>query len=629
MSYLITLLVYGAVDVIACLGLSQQFGIAGVTNFGFIIFQAAGAYAAAILALPSDTANGGFQHYIGGLNLPFPIPWIGAAAAGAVLALPFTFLVGRRLRGDFAAIGLLMTAVLLNLLVMDYVPLFNGDAGLAIVPAPLQSQVMTTTSTAYQWEFTAGAIVLAAGVFWLVRRVTESPYGRTLRAMRDNDKVADSLGKNLLSLRTGMLVLGGAIAGLSGGVLVSFISVWSPAAWTYAETIVLFAAVIIGGRGNHLGAVLGAVLVPVGFEESTRLITNANPSLPPNLLPSLQWVAIGLLIALFLWLRPQGILPERRRVITVPAASQQAPEPADAGEPARQRAPAEQRAPAAQPAASGAPSGPARQILTAQPASPPPADGGGADIILQAIDVSREFGGVHAVTGVSLSVQRGTVTGLIGPNGAGKSTLLAVLAGTQRASAGQVLYQGREVTSVPAFRRARMGLVRTFQLASEFRRLTVMENLLSAAPGNRGDTLFGAFAGKRYWRHDEAAAIAKAAGILSRFGLESLANEYAGDLSGGQRRLVEIMRALMTDPQLLLLDEPMAGVHPELARRIGDLLVSLARDGMTILMVEHELAIMDEFCDPVIVMAEGSVLAQGTMAQLRERTEVVEAYLVG
>ncbi len=602
MSYLITLLVYGAVDVIACLGLSQQFGVAGVTNFGFIIFQAVGAYVAAILALPADTANGGFQHYIGGWNLPFPLPWLGAAAAGAILALPFTFLVGRRLRGDFAAVGLLVTAVLLNLLVMNYVPLFNGDAGLAIVPAPLQSQVLTTTSTAYQWEFTVGVIVLAAGVYWLVRRITESPYGRTLRAMRDDDKVADSLGKNLLSLRTGMLVTGGAIAGLSGGILVTFISVWAPAAWTYAETIVLFAAVIIGGRGNHLGAVLGALIVPVGFEESTRLITNANPSLPPNLLPSLQWVAIGLLIALFLWLRPQGVLPEQRRVIPVPEPA------ADDKPPSRPAAAATVPAPRAEPGTGPAPA---------------------ADVILQAVDVSRDFGGVQAVRGVSLSIARGTVTGLIGPNGAGKSTLLALLAGTDRVSSGQVLYQGRDVTSVPAFRRARLGMVRTFQLASEFRRLTVMENLLSAAPGNRGDSLAGSLAGRRYWRQDETAAIDRAGGILRRFGLEALAGEYAGDLSGGQRRLVEIMRALMTDPQLLLLDEPMAGVHPELARRIGDMLVALSQDGLTVLMVEHELAIMDEFCDPVIVMAEGSVLAEGTMAALRGQAEVVEAYLVG
>jgi branched-chain amino acid transport system permease protein len=599
MTYLITLLVYGAVDVIACLGLSQQFGVAGVTNFGFIIFQAAGAYVAAVLALPSDSANGGFQHYILGWNLPFPLPWLGAAVAGGVLALPFTFLVGRRLRGDFAAIGLLVTAVLLNLLVMNYVPLFNGDAGLAIVPAPLQSQVMTTTSAAYQWEFTIGVIVLAAVVYWVVRRITASPYGRTLRAMRDNDVVADSLGKNLLSLRTGMLVVGGAIAGLSGGVLVTFISVWSPAAWTYAETIVLFAAVIIGGRGNHFGAVLGALIVPVGFEESTRLITNANPSLPPNLLPSLQWVAIGLLIAVFLWVRPQGVLPERRRIIRLPEEADRTP-----GAQITSLVPAPRAQVEPQPAAAG-------------------------DIILQAVDVTRDFGGVHAVSGVSFSVRRGTVTGLIGPNGAGKSTLLALLAGTARVSSGHVLYQGNDVTALPAYQRARLGLVRTFQLASEFRRLTVMENLLSAAPGNRGDSLAGALAGRRYWRRDEAAAVAKATGILRRFGLQALANDYAGDLSGGQRRLVEIMRALMTDPQLLLRDEPMAGVHPELARRIGDMLVALTRDGVTVLMVEHELAIMDEFCDPVIVMAEGSVLAEGTMTQLRGRTEVVEAYLVG
>jgi branched-chain amino acid transport system permease protein len=618
MTYLITLLVYGAVDVIACLGLSQQFGVAGVTNFGFIIFQAAGAYAAAVMALPSDTANGGFQRYIGGWSLPFPLPWIGAAAAGAILALPFAFLVGRRLRGDFAAIGLLVTAVLVNLLVMNYVPLFNGDAGVAIVPAPLQSQVMTTTSNGYQWAFTAGVIVLAGAVFWLMRRITESPYGRTLRAMRDNDKVADSLGKNLLSLRTGTLVLGGAIAGLSGGVLVSYISVWSPAAWTYAETIVLFAAVIIGGRGNHLGAVLGAIIVPVGFEESTRLITDSNPNLPPNLLPSLQWVAIGLLIAVFLWLRPQGILPERRRVIAMPAP----PVSSTDVEPPRAAGPVD---------GTGSPANGGR-VAVAEPSPAPPVpvpSETSGDVILRASGVSRDYGGVHAVDNVSVEVRRGTVTGLIGPNGAGKSTLLALLAGTERVSAGHVVYQGRDVTALPAFRRARLGLVRTFQLASEFKRLTVMENLLSAAPGNRGETMRGAFAGRRYWRDDEAAAVARAAGILGRFGLESLANSYAGDLSGGQRRLVEIMRALMTDPRLLLLDEPMAGVHPELARRIGDMLTALSRDGLTVLMVEHELAIMDEFCDPVIVMAEGSVLAEGTMSQLRERTEVVEAYLVG
>ena len=599
--YLINLLVYAAVDAMACLGLSQQFGVAGVTNFGFIIFQAAGGYAAAILALPHDSANGGFQSYIGGWNLPFPLPWIGAAVAGGLIAVPFTFLVGRRLRGDFAAVGLLVTAVLLNLLVTNYRPLLNGDAGLSLIPTPLHGgNVFSVQSAGYQWVFAVVAVVLALGVYLFVRRITASPYGRSLRAMRDNDTVADSLGKNLLWLRTTMLVVGGAIAGLSGGILVTYVTTWSPAAWGYAETVVLFAAVIIGGAGNHLGAILGAILVPVGFEEITRLIPTSN-SLPPNLIPSLQWVAIGLLIVVFLWLRPQGILPERKRVI--------------------------QAAPA-RPSGGTSPDGPGGRPAPRADGQPPePAED--RPVLLETVDVVREFGGVRAVAGVSIQVRKGTLTGLIGPNGAGKSTLLAMLAGTLPVTSGTITYEGRDVTGMPAFRRARLGLVRTFQLASEFKKLTVMENLLSAVRGNRGDTFRGALLGKGYWQADEAAAIARAEAILERFGLEQFANHYAGDLSGGQRRLVEIMRALMTEPAALLLDEPMAGVHPSLARRIGSELVALCEEGMTILMVEHELAIMDEFCDPVVVMAEGTVLAEGTMGQLRGRSEVVEAYLVG
>jgi len=282
--YVINLLVYAGVDIIACLGLSQQFGVAGITNFGFIIFQAAGAYTAAILSLPSQGANGGFQSYIGGWNLPWPIPWIGAMIVGGVVALPFTFLVGRRLRrlrrgrppghrghGEPAGDELPAAA--------------ERVRGALLVPAPLQGEY-NPQSQGYQWLYAAVTLVLAAAVYWLVRRVTESPYGRSLRAMRDNDVVADSLGKNLLSLRTAMLVLGGALAGLSGAILVGFITLWAPSAWGYAETIVLFAAVIIGGAGNHRGAVLGAILVPVAFEEATRYI----PSIPgkPGLVDDLH-----------------------------------------------------------------------------------------------------------------------------------------------------------------------------------------------------------------------------------------------------------------------------------------------------------------------------------------------------
>jgi ABC-type branched-subunit amino acid transport system ATPase component len=429
--------------------------------------------------------------------------------------------------------------------------------------------------------------------------------------------VADSLGKNLLSLRAAVLVLGGMLAGLSGAILVGFITLWAPSAWGYAETIVLFAAVIIGGAGNHRGAVLGAILVPVGFEEATRYLPSSVPA-------GLQWVAIGLLIVIFLWFRPQGVLPERRRRIGAGAPSR----PTDIPNEDVVTLAGTVRTPGLADATGqdGAAVRVAGRPITRSVPSSVEADGG---VVLRAVDVTRDFGGVHAVAGVSMEVRRGTLTGLIGPNGAGKSTLLAMLAGTMPVTSGQVIYSGADVTGLPAYRRARLGLVRTFQLASEFKRLTVMENLLSAVPVNRGDSLVGALRGRRYWRRDEEAAIARARALLDRFGLSGYADTYAGDLSGGQRRLTEIMRALMTEPTMLLLDEPMAGVHPRLARQIGAQLLGLCAEGMTILMVEHELAIMDEFCDPVIVMAEGTVLATGTMAALRARTEVVEAYLVG
>ena len=604
--YITTLLVYGGVDAIPCLGLSQQFGIAGVTNFGFIIFQAAGAYAAAVLSLPPDGANGGFQSYIGGLQLPFPLPWIGAAIVGGLLAVPFASIVGKRLRGDFAAVGLLVTAVMFNLLVTNYQPFLNGAAGLSLVPSPLQGSI-NPLSEGYQWGYAGVAVLLALLTYLFVARITKSPYGRTLRAMRDNDVVADSLGKNLRSLRTSSLVVGGAIAGLSGGILVGFINLWDPQAWGYAETIVLFAAVIIGGLGNHRGAVLGAILVPLAFEEATRYI----PPVPgdPGLIPALQWVVIGLLIIVFLWFRPQGILPERRRVILGAAGG-----------------------PAAGPAALAVDDAALLPAISTSTAPLPVRLRGGAyagAAILECSGLGRSFEGVRAVEDVAMSFQRGRLTGIIGPNGAGKSTLLAMLAGTLRPTEGRISYRGEDITSLPAYRRARGGLVRTFQLASEFKRLTVMENLIAAIPGQRGESFRGALLGRRFWGAQEREAIERAREMLERFGLLALGDRYAGELSGGQRRLVEIMRSLMAEPEVLLLDEPMAGVHPRLAHQIGEQLVALTQSGLTVIMVEHELSIMDAFCDPVIVMAEGRVLAEGTMSMLRANAEVVEAYLVG
>ena len=249
--------------------------------------------------------------------------------------------------------------------------------------------------------------------------------------------------------------------------------------------------------------------------------------------------------------------------------------------------------------------------------------------MLGARDIHRHFEGMHAVDGVSIEVMPGRITGLIGPNGAGKSTFMAVLAGTLPASSGSIVFQGEDITRLPAYQRARRGLVRTFQLPSEFGQLTVLENLLVAAPDNRGESLLGALLGKRYWMPDEMRLVEQARGLLKRFGMSAKESDYAASLSGGQKRLVEIMRALMLRPRLLLLDEPMSGVHPSIVNEIAGYLEQLRDDGLTLLMVEHELHMVERLCDPVVVMAEGKVIGRGSMAALRQEREVVDAYLVG
>ena len=308
--YLTTLLVYAAVDIMACLAISLQFGVSGIVNFSFIIFQAAGAYTAAVLSLPPDSANGGFQTYILGLQLPFPLPWIGAIVVAALLAIPVGLVVLRGLRSDYQAIAMLVLSVIATLMITNTPRFLDGAAGLSLVPQPL-SDKLNPYSDSYLWMYVGASLILALVVFIVAQRIINSPYGRSLRAMRERELAASALGKNSIAMKMTVFIVGSAIAGLSGAILIGFITTWAPSTWLYPETLILFAAVIVGGRGNNYGAVLGALLVPVAFEEATRYIPAFGP---PGLVPAIEWVCIGGLILGFLWFRPRGVLPERRRL---------------------------------------------------------------------------------------------------------------------------------------------------------------------------------------------------------------------------------------------------------------------------------------------------------------------------
>jgi len=249
--------------------------------------------------------------------------------------------------------------------------------------------------------------------------------------------------------------------------------------------------------------------------------------------------------------------------------------------------------------------------------------------ILTVSDVRRDYGGLKAVDGASFSAMPGRITGLIGPNGAGKSTLIGIIGGQIKSNGGSITFDGRDITGLAPHKISRRGMVRTFQLSAEFTKLTVLENLLVAAPDQKGESLLGAELSRLYWGPSEAVHVDMARDVLDRFAMTPKENELAGNLSGGQKRLLEIMRALMTKPKMLLLDEPFAGVNPTLARQIEQYLLDLRDEGLSMIMVEHELAVVERLCEPVVVMAQGKVISEGSMRDVSARKEVLDAYLVG
>ncbi|WP_426184625.1 ABC transporter ATP-binding protein [Microbacterium sp. TWP3-1-2b2] len=248
------------------------------------------------------------------------------------------------------------------------------------------------------------------------------------------------------------------------------------------------------------------------------------------------------------------------------------------------------------------------------------------DPILIADGVKRHFGGLTAVDVDHLEIPRGAITALIGPNGAGKTTLFNLLCGFDKPNAGTWSFDGTNLSGVPSFKVARMGQVRTFQLTKSLSLLTVLENMKLGAPGQRGE---GFWAGlfPFLWREQEAEIEERARDLLTRFKLDAKEKDFAASLSGGQRKLLEMARALMSDPSLVMLDEPMAGVNPALTQSLLEHILDLKDLGMTVLFVEHDMHMVRHIADWVVVMAEGRVVAEGPPSSVMDDPAVIDAYL--
>jgi|SRR5690554_4236976 len=248
------------------------------------------------------------------------------------------------------------------------------------------------------------------------------------------------------------------------------------------------------------------------------------------------------------------------------------------------------------------------------------------DPIIKATGVKRRFGGLTAVDVEHLEVQRHAITALIGPNGAGKSTFFNLLTGFDRPQEGEWFFNGYSLQSRSPAQVARAGMVRTFQLTKALSRMTVMENMRLGAAGQRGENLFRALV-PPVWRQQEEDITAKAEELLARFKLDTKKDDYAGELSGGQRKLLEMARALMSDPEIVMLDEPMAGVNPALTESLLDHIVQLREEGVTILFVEHDMHMVRRISDWVVVMAEGRIIAEGPPETVMANPAVQDAYL--
>ncbi len=307
--YIANLGVYFLIYCVLTLGLNISFGMAGILDFAYITFMAFGAYFAGVTALGPATADMEIS-YILGLNWPFPLPLIAGAVAAGLLGGLVGLLAMRRLRSDYLAIVLVAVWTIAWNLVSNLTGLFNGQSGIVSVPQPLAS-TFNTDPNSYVYVFIPLAAVIVAILFVVAYCIERSPFGRVLRAIRADPDVAAAFGKHTFRMRLTAMVLGCTYAGIGGALTIEFIGAMNPSGWAIVETVIVFSALIVGGRGNVFGAILGALLVRIVIIEGTGLI----PQVPnhPELLGALRNIAIGALVILVLYFRPQGVLPERKR----------------------------------------------------------------------------------------------------------------------------------------------------------------------------------------------------------------------------------------------------------------------------------------------------------------------------
>ncbi|MBI3458169.1 MAG: ATP-binding cassette domain-containing protein [Candidatus Rokubacteria bacterium] len=598
--YMFRVLDQAGIYLLLALGLNVVVGYAGLLDLGYVAFYAIGAYTYALLASP---------HL--GLHVPFwlvlPVAPLVAAAFGVLLGAPTL-----RLRGDYLAIVTLGFGEVVRILLNNLDALTNGPRGVInIDPATLDATKLDprsvetarlllypplpdflhglplTLSSPIQYYYLILGLCLAAVFFSY--RVQDSRIGRAWAAIREDEDAAQAMGINKTTTKLLAFAMGASTAGFSGVIFSGLQGFVSPESFILLESVTILAMVVLGGMGSIPGVVVGAITLVV---------------LPEVLREWAQYrlTIFGFGLTLMMLVRPQGLWP-------VQVQPRRAVEPA-AGE-----------------GGAGGPSATTRdaEVRLGAPRGPREAPGDGGFLVIDR--VTKDFGGLRAVSSVSFSVDQGQLVAVIGPNGAGKTTIFNLITGVYPLTSGTMRFRDHLLDGVPPHQVTALGIARTYQNIRLFRGMSVLDNVLVGAHCRTHASVFDAMLRTTRARHEEHDARERARDLLDFVGIRKYEDQLAMNLPYGDQRRLEIARALATQPALLLLDEPAAGMNPvetleliALIRRVRDL-------GVTVVLVEHDMKVVMQVSENIVVLDHGERIAEGPPLEIQRNQRVIEAYL--
>jgi branched-chain amino acid transport system permease protein len=608
----------GMIYVLLALGLNIVVGYAGLLDLGYAAFFAIGAYAMGLLNSP--VLGSPFYGHAWSFWLCI---WVAAAVSallGAVIGAPTL-----RVRGDYLAIitlgfGEIIPVAIRNLgdvtidiagwRPVERLNLTGGENGVNPVGRPYLPGVPFETDPV-PWYYLI--LIIGAASLWAMSRLHDSRLGRAWKAIREDETAADCTGVNPVSTKLLAFALGASFSGFAGSVYAAKLQAITPGAFEFQVSIMLLCMVVLGGAGSLGGVVLGAMLITVFdrvvLSQTTFLVRGIGralgmPALVTADLTLWRWFFFGLGLVLVMLLRPQGLAGRRPGTATVTDGTEAA------GAPEVTPAPRAETIPRW-----------LHERLT-------PTATGGNEVVLEVRGLTRRFGGVIALNGVDLVVPRGAIVGLIGPNGAGKTTFFNAVTGLVRPDDGRIVFAGRSVVGLRPNAIVARGIARTFQSIRLFPEMTVLDNVLVGEHCRLDAGVAGAVLRPASVRFEEARARQRARELLAFVGLADKDDDLARNLAYGDQRRLEIARALATEPRLLLLDEPTAGMNPRETETLTDLIGLLRRElALSVLLIEHDMEVVMGISDRITVLDYGTRIAEGTPAEIQRHPRVIEAYL--